>query len=113
MYYFKKFAQHSDYEAYISGGTALLPNVSICGNEPGEAHLNPAKVYKYVDLGLPSGLKWAQCNVGAEKETEYGDYFMWGSITPDTNNTCDWTHAPFNGGMNVPDYDYFEEHRSE
>ena len=33
---------------------------------------------EYVDLGLPSGLKWAKCNVGAESETDYGDYFMWG-----------------------------------
>ena len=32
----------------------------------------------YVDLGLPSGLKWATCNVGANKPEEYGDYFAWG-----------------------------------
>jgi hypothetical protein len=31
-----------------------------------------------VDLGLPSGLKWASCNVGATKPEEYGDYFAWG-----------------------------------
>lgn len=36
------------------------------------------KFYETVDLGLPSGLKWAKCNVGAEKETEYGLYFAWG-----------------------------------
>lgn len=41
--------------------------------------------YEYVDLGLPSGLKWAKCNVGAEKETDYGDYFQWGETTPDTD----------------------------
>ena len=34
------------------------------------------KEYEYVDLGLPSGLKWAKCNVGAETETDYGDYFQ-------------------------------------
>lgn len=33
--------------------------------------------YSYVDLGLPSGLKWATYNVGAKKATEYGDYFAW------------------------------------
>ena len=32
----------------------------------------------YVDLGLPSGLLWATCNVGAEKPEDYGDYFAWG-----------------------------------
>ena len=34
--------------------------------------------YEYVDLGLPSGTKWATCNVGATKPTEYGLYFQWG-----------------------------------
>ena len=37
--------------------------------------------YSYVDLGLPSGLKWAKCNVGAEKETDAGLYFAWGETT--------------------------------
>ena len=31
-----------------------------------------------VDLGLPSGLKWANMNIGAETETDYGTYFAWG-----------------------------------
>lgn len=34
--------------------------------------------HEYVDLGLPSGLKWATCNVGANKPEDYGDYFAWG-----------------------------------
>ncbi|MBR5780784.1 MAG: TIR domain-containing protein [Bacteroidales bacterium] len=38
--------------------------------------------HEYVDLGLPSGLKWATCNVGANKPEEYGDYFAWGEHTP-------------------------------
>lgn len=33
-----------------------------------------------IDLGLPSGTKWASCNVGATKPEEYGDYFAWGEI---------------------------------
>ena len=35
----------------------------------------------YVDLGLPSGLKWATCNVGADSPEEYGDYFAWGETS--------------------------------
>ena len=31
-----------------------------------------------VDLGLPSGLKWACCNVGATAPEEYGGYYAWG-----------------------------------
>ena len=36
--------------------------------------------HEYVDLGLPSGLKWATCNVGATTPEGYGDYFAWGEI---------------------------------
>ena len=31
-----------------------------------------------IDLGLPSGTKWASCNVGASKPEEYGGYYAWG-----------------------------------
>ncbi len=32
----------------------------------------------WVDLGLPSGLKWATCNVGASTPGDYGNYYAWG-----------------------------------
>ena len=44
--------------------------------------LNNHNGHEYVDLGLPSGLKWATCNVGATKPEEYGDYYAWGEIKP-------------------------------
>ena len=31
-----------------------------------------------VDLGLPSGTKWANMNIGAEKSEDYGLFFAWG-----------------------------------
>lgn len=34
--------------------------------------------YKYVDLGLPSGTKWAVQNIGAQSSQEIGDLFAWG-----------------------------------
>ena len=34
-----------------------------------------------VDLGLPSGTKWAPCNVGASQPEEYGDWYAWGETT--------------------------------
>lgn len=36
--------------------------------------------HDYVDLALPSGNKWATCNIGATSTTENGDYFAWGEI---------------------------------
>ena len=47
------------------------------------------KGHEYVDLGLPSGLKWATCNVGADSPEEYGDYFAWGEVEP--KEYYDWS----------------------
>ena len=42
---------------------------------------DPYNGHEYVDLGLPSGLKWATCNVGAEKPEDYGKYYAWGETS--------------------------------
>ena len=44
---------------------------------------------EYVDLGLPSGLKWAKCNLGASKPSDYGDLYAWGETAPKA--VYDWT----------------------
>lgn len=33
---------------------------------------------EFADLGLPSGTLWAKCNIGADSETGYGNYYMYG-----------------------------------
>ena len=45
--------------------------------------------HEYVDLGLPSGLLWATCNVGADAPEEYGDYFAWGETQPKQTYSLD------------------------
>ncbi len=55
-----------------------------------EARLEEERRKKYngrewVDLGLPSGLKWAACNVGANSPEEYGNYYAWGETTTKTD----------------------------
>ena len=64
---------------------------------------------EWIDLGLPSRTLWAKCNVGAFTETENGDYFMWGSTTPDNNHACNWENTPFNNGLNEFNYTYFTD----
>ena len=49
----------------------------------------PSDPRQAIDLGLPSGTKWASCNVGASKPEEYGDYFAWGET--ESKSTYDWT----------------------
>ena len=42
-----------------------------------------------IDLGLPSGTKWASCNVGATKPEEPGGYYAWGETK--AKSTYNWT----------------------
>ena len=50
---------------------------------------NEINGHEYVDLGLPSGLKWATCNVGANKPEEFGDFFAWGENYTKNEYTSD------------------------
>lgn len=38
--------------------------------------------HKFIDLGLPSGLLWAECNVGAATPEDAGYYYAWGETEP-------------------------------
>lgn len=42
----------------------------------------------WVDLGLPSGLLWADRNVGADSPEDYGNYYAWGETSP--KEIYDW-----------------------
>lgn len=92
----------------------------------------------YVDLGLPSGLKWATCNVGASTPSDYGNYYAWGetqhkSLYSETNSfttgknvfelqaeniidssgnlsiSFDVARANWNGAWRMPTKEEFEE----
>ena len=59
-----------------------MPNVSFVDEDSSVRYLiDPYNGYEYVDLGLPSGLKWATCNVGASSPEQAGLYFAWGETT--------------------------------
>ena len=77
---------------------ALTDNVIVTGGEE-------VITYEYVDLGL--SVKWATMNVGAKTEEDYGHYYMWGSITPNTLDECNWANTPFNNGATSYDATYF------
>ena len=71
---------------YLGGETAQATlEVVVKAFQPGD-HI-------YVDLGLPSGLKWATCNVGANIPEEYGDYFAWGEVAP--KEYYDWSRYKY------------------
>ena len=51
-----------------------------------------------VDLGL--SVKWASCNLGASKPTEYGGYYQWAGTedVSDTSIKLDWSNCPYHTG---------------
>ena len=56
--------------------------------------------YAVVDLGLPSGLKWAACHVGATSPEEYGNYYAWGET--EVKTTYSWaTYKWCNGSYDT------------
>ena len=68
--------------------------VAIAGaSTQASAQTAPADV-QAVDLGLPSGLKWASCNVGATTPEGYGNYYAWGETeTKDDYSWATYKHA--------------------
>ena len=45
-----------------------------------------------IDLGLPSGTKWACCNLGASTPGQSGNYYRWGETKPFNEGDTDATY---------------------
>ena len=85
-----------------------------------------------IDLGLPSGTKWACCNVGASKPEDYGNYYAWGETATKSDDSAstyihyknnqyvslgseiagtsyDVAHVKWGGSWKMPSLDQIEE----
>ena len=85
MKHIKIFSSVSEYETAKSGGTLITPNVSLINETNSVRYLpeldDPYNGHEYVDLGLPSGIKWATYNLGAKRPEDCGLLFAWGETT--------------------------------
>lgn len=62
----------------------------------------PQPVDDWVDLGLPSGLLWARCNLGANTPEELGNYYAWGETMPkEIYNDCTYRYCTANGTQTI------------
>ena len=80
-YYVRAYATNSEGTAY--GENINFLTAEATPEEPIEPEPEPEDPYnghEYVDMGFPSGVKWATCNVGATLPTEYGEHYAWGEI---------------------------------
>ena len=69
---------------------AIEEALGIASPEPEEPE-DPYNGHEYVDLGLPSGIKWATVNVGALRPDDYGKYYSWGEAENKAGNHY-WTN---------------------
>lgn len=69
----------------------VYPTVKLLGvemlaepkaEEKGETSCPDDRHPHMINLGLPSGTKWACCNVGASTPEGYGNYYAWGETSP-------------------------------
>ena len=74
-YFYKAYATNSEGTSY--GEVKPFSTSALTGTLNG---------HDWVDLGLPSGLLWATCNVGAETPEGYGVHFSWGETTHNNNH---------------------------
>ena len=61
------------------------------------------ETHNYVDLGLPSGRKWATTNIGARSPQDNGEQFAWGETS--TKVAFGWDNYKY-GGYDPSDNDY-------
>lgn len=83
IYYYKAYATNS-------AGTTYGDILTFTTNGILNEHI-------WVDLGLPSGTKWANCNIGATSPEDYGEYFAWGETS--TKYIYEWNNYRWCDGV--------------
>ena len=79
-YYYRTYVKLLD-KVYYSA----VNSITTMGEKPQYIVING---HKFINLGLPSGLFWAETNVGASSSSDDGDYFAWGETA--SKSYCDW-----------------------
>ena len=67
----------------------MCVGVASCNKDDQPSNNGENNTVAWIDLGLPSGLLWADCNLGATKPEEYGNYYAWGETA--TKQVFDWS----------------------
>ena len=85
---------YKDYTNKITVNSQTKPQKITLKEVPkAVATTGTANGHEWVDLGLPSGTKWATMNVGASSPSDYGSYFAWGETSP--KSSYDWSNLKY------------------
>jgi uncharacterized protein (TIGR02145 family) len=92
--YCLRFYNNSSYVDYFNSyyGYSIRPVLNKFANNNN---------HRYIDMGLPSGLLWATCNIGAATPEAYGDYFAWGETSTKSEYTSSNNNAYNNPIFNI------------
>ena len=80
----------------VAEGTATI--TATAGAQTASCTITVKSKMKAIDLGLT--VKWAECNLGAEKPEDYGDYFAWGET--ETKSDYSWSTYKFGTSSSGP-----------
>lgn len=91
------FIGNSDFASF--DGTGANNNASLFSGNEGNSNAKKQTVQKsntingheYVDLGLPSGTKWATMNIGAKDAKKLGNMYSWGETSGFNNGKRDFS----------------------
>lgn len=72
-----------DFASFLKGYYKSVHKINVGETKPQPIESKSTNAQEdRVDLGLPSGILWATCNIGAFSPSEIGDYFAWGENEP-------------------------------
>lgn len=85
------FSKNEEYSSRINTISIISSNVFLQRIEVTSTQIGKKKPtengHEYIDLALPSGTMWADCNIGAFSPSESGSYYAWGETITKTNYT--------------------------
>lgn len=105
-FYYRTYVKFLDEVYYDSN----VLSVTTLGTKPVENNLYVTiNNHKFVDLGLPSGLLWAECNVGASSAYVDGEYYSWGEI----ETKSDYSSSNYKWGRDYNNENYTKYNLSD
>lgn len=98
LFFLSMTLQAQTVRVYVTGNIAYESSQadSVLFVQTPDDPIPPYGEVSKVDLGLPSGTRWATMNLGATQPEEYGHYFAWGEISPKENYS--WSNYRYCNG---------------
>lgn len=109
-------AQSNRYDVNADGNVNITDVIELVNyilglnnGNPGDGGNETNATGEAIDLGLPSGTKWASCNVGATNPEEFGEYFAWGEL--EEKPICKETNYLYASGNGENESGYYVSNR--